>query len=96
MKILPTTDKGLTNSSGSISTSENIKTGFSERMKKAVKEVNQLQHTANQTIEQTMQGNKGIHEAMLAIGKADISLKLLLQVRSKAIEAYKEIMHMPV
>jgi flagellar hook-basal body complex protein FliE len=31
---------------------------------------------------------------MIAIQKADISMRLLLTVRNKVIEAYKEIMHM--
>jgi flagellar hook-basal body complex protein FliE len=36
----------------------------------------------------------GIHEGMLAISKADISLRLLLQVRNKVLEAYREISRM--
>jgi flagellar hook-basal body complex protein FliE len=33
---------------------------------------------------------------MLAMGKADLSLRLMLQVRNKAMEAYREIMQMSV
>ncbi len=38
----------------------------------------------------------GIHEGMLALGKANISLKLLAQVRNKVMTAYNEVMRMQV
>ncbi len=69
---------------------------FSQRMKSAVLEVNNKQHFADKSIENVIQNKTGIHEGMLAIQEADISFRLLVQVRAKAMEAYKEIMHMPV
>jgi flagellar hook-basal body complex protein FliE len=35
-----------------------------------------------------------IHEIMITVEKADISLKYMVAVRNKLIEAYKEIMRM--
>lgn len=69
---------------------------FSQRMKSAVLEVNNKQHFADKSIEGVIQNKVGIHEGMLAIQEADISFRLLVQVRAKAMEAYKEIIHMPV
>jgi len=47
-----------------------------------------------------LQANTGgpvdLHDVMIAMEKADISLKLLVQVRNKAVDAYKEIMRMQV
>jgi flagellar hook-basal body complex protein FliE len=37
-----------------------------------------------------------LHELMIAMEKADISLRLMVQVRNKAIDAYHEIMRMQV
>jgi len=37
-----------------------------------------------------------LHETMMAVEEADLSLKLLLQVRNKALEAYREIMRISV
>ena len=37
-----------------------------------------------------------LHEVMLAVEKANISFQFLTQVRNKAMEAYQEIMKMPV
>jgi flagellar hook-basal body complex protein FliE len=39
---------------------------------------------------------KNIHETMLAIERADTSLKLMMQVRNKVLDAYREIMRMQV
>ena len=69
-------------------------TGFSHRLKEAVEEVNHLQHASDRAMEQVMEGKLGIQEGMLAIGKADISLRLLLQIRNKVMDAYREISRM--
>jgi flagellar hook-basal body complex protein FliE len=41
-------------------------------------------------------GEKNLHDAMLSMEQADISLRYMIQVRNKAIEAYQEIMRMQV
>lgn len=69
-------------------------TGFSDYVKKAVNGVNNLEIQADQSVEQMVQSKTGIDETMIALQKADISLRLLLQVRNKALEAYREVMHM--
>lgn len=68
--------------------------GFAENFKNALAEVNQLQHQADHAIQEVVNGNLGIHEGMMAISEADVSLRLLIQVRSKVMEAYKEISRM--
>ena len=68
--------------------------GFGDALTRAVKEVNGLQHAADRSVEQVIEGKLGVHEGMLALGKADTSLRLLLQVRNKVIEGYKEVMRM--
>jgi flagellar hook-basal body complex protein FliE len=37
-----------------------------------------------------------VHDVMLAYGKAELSFRLFLELRNKVIEAYQEIMRMPV
>ena len=69
---------------------------FSERLKSAVLEVNNNQHIADDSVEAVIQGRLGIHEGMLALGKASTTLKVLAQVRNKAMTAYNEIMRMQV
>lgn len=69
---------------------------FSERLKSAVLEVNTNQHVADDSVESVIQGRLGIHEGMMALSKASSSLKVMAQVRNKAMSAYTEIMRMQV
>lgn len=70
---------------------------FFSVLEKSMDEVNQNQLAADQSIKDLVAGkNKNIHETMLAIQKADLSLKTMMQVRNKVLEAYKEIMRMQV
>ena len=69
---------------------------FAERLKAAVSDVNLKQHQSDDAIEKVIRGEMGIHEGMQIMGKADTTLKLLAQVRNKAMGAYNEIMRMQV
>ncbi|MFO7750444.1 MAG: flagellar hook-basal body complex protein FliE [Desulfobacteraceae bacterium] len=71
-------------------------TSFAERVKSAVEDVNSKQNKADDAIESVINGELGVHEGMMAIGKADTSLKFLTAVRGKAMEAYKEIIRMQI
>lgn len=70
---------------------------FSEILKNSVEQVNDMQTQANQAIHELVAGrNKNIHETLLTIERADDSLKLMMQVRNKILDAYREIMRMQV
>jgi len=68
--------------------------GFGDVIKQAIKRVSDMQIRADQSVEQLLKGETGIHETMIAGQKADISLRLLLQVRNKVMDAYREVMRM--
>ncbi|MBU6375700.1 MAG: flagellar hook-basal body complex protein FliE [Bdellovibrionales bacterium] len=72
-------------------------TSFSDILKNSLEQVNQHQVQADQAIRELAAGrNKNIHETMLAVERADSSLKLMMQVRNKILDAYREIMRMQV
>ncbi|WP_349256688.1 flagellar hook-basal body complex protein FliE [Geomonas sp.] len=76
---------------------QNPTTGFGKMMEDMVGQVNDLQQKADQSIQGLATGqSKGLHETMIAVEKASISFQFLTQVRTKAVEAYQEIMRMPV
>ncbi|MBN1276158.1 MAG: flagellar hook-basal body complex protein FliE, partial [Deltaproteobacteria bacterium] len=54
----------------------------------------QLKESARLTEDFAMGKNHNIHEVMIASEKAGISLRFLLQVRNKLLDAYQEIMRM--
>jgi flagellar hook-basal body complex protein FliE len=71
--------------------------GFGDLLGKMVGKVNEMQTAADKSIQGLATGeSKGLHEVMLAVEKASISFQMLTQVRNKAVEAYQEIMRMPV
>ena len=75
-------------------TSQSESSGFAEKLKDSILEINQRQIDADQAIEQVVKGELGIHEGMLKIQEADISMRLFLQIRRKVMDAYTEIMRM--
>lgn len=75
----------------------NGKPGFSQLLQGALDQVNRLQHEADAAARDFAVGDaQNIHEIMIAMEKADISLRLLTQIRNKAIESYQEIMRMQI
>jgi flagellar hook-basal body complex protein FliE len=70
---------------------------FSQALRDSVAQVNEYQSQADMAIKELVAGRtKNIHETMLAIERADTSLKLMMQVRNKVLDAYREIMRMQV
>ncbi len=70
---------------------------FSDVLKQSMDQVNIDQHEADTVIKELVSGrSKNIHETMLTIERADTSLKLMMQVRNKVLDAYREIMRMQV
>lgn len=70
---------------------------FAQTLNDAVQNVNQLQKTSDQKMQDLATGkNKNISDVMITAEKADIALRLMVQVRNKIIEAYQEVMKMQV
>ena len=70
---------------------------FAETLKAAVQNVNTLQKDADLAMQKLATGeSKNIPEVMIATEKADIALKLMMQVRNKIIDAYHEVIKMQV
>ena len=70
------------------------KVGLGKIIKRTLNKINKLEKNADQSIVDFLEGRSTIHETMIALQKADISMRLFLSFRNKAIEAYKEIMRM--
>lgn len=65
---------------------------FSEHLKSALNEVNEFQEKGEVALSEMATGQvKDLHQAALAIGKAETSMKLMLEIRNKALSAYKEL-----
>jgi flagellar hook-basal body complex protein FliE len=61
-------------------------------MLEAIDEVNSMQQNANTAVEQLMTGGDvNMAEVFTAVQKADVSFRMLLQIRNKMLQAYDEI-----
>jgi flagellar hook-basal body complex protein FliE len=68
--------------------------GFGNLLEEAIGTVHRLEGEANRSLAALLEGKADVAEYMMASQKVDLSMRLLLTVRNKVIEAYKEIMHM--
>jgi flagellar hook-basal body complex protein FliE len=65
---------------------------FAKQLKSAIDGVNSDQVKSEKAMSDIATGQvKDLHQAAIAIDKAEISMKLMLEVRNKALNAYKEI-----
>ena len=67
---------------------------FSNVFEKMVTNVRGAMEGADKASVQALVGDKAPHQAMLAMTKADIAFRFMVQTRNKAIESYQQIMNM--
>ncbi|MGZ5052004.1 MAG: flagellar hook-basal body complex protein FliE [Methylobacter sp.] len=71
---------------------------FAAMLKQTIGAVNETQQTAGKMTEAFESGdaNVSLAEVMVASQKASVSFQAMLQVRNKLVEAYKDVMNMPM
>jgi flagellar hook-basal body complex protein FliE len=70
---------------------------FGDFLKDSIGKVNSLQQDANVAMEKLASGeSQNLHETLLAVEKAEISFKMMNQIRTKVIDSYREIMKMQI
>jgi len=69
---------------------------FQSVLKSFVNDVNDLQHKAADVEHKFLTGEiSDVHQVMLASEEASISFELLMEIRNKLVESYKEIIRTP-
>lgn len=73
-------------------------TEFSAFLKESIDKVNDTQMQAGQLAKafETGDPNVNLSEVMVSIQKASISFEAMLQVRNKLVQAYQDVMNMPM
>jgi flagellar hook-basal body complex protein FliE len=70
---------------------------FGNVVQNSLNKVNEQQAEANQSIVELLSGNQeDVNSVVADMAKADMSFKLLVGVRNKLVEAYKETMRMQI
>jgi flagellar hook-basal body complex protein FliE len=70
---------------------------FGDTLSQAIADVNSLQAEAGKAVEKMVAGEStDLHDVMIAVEKARTSFDLLMEIRNKTIDVYREIMRMQV
>ena len=96
--VLPKTN--VNNVGGGAQKAANSNSAFANTVKAAqtqLSKVNDLQEASDMSIKDLLSGkNEDVTSVVSTVAKADMSFKLLVGVRNKLVEAYKETMNMPL
>jgi len=69
---------------------------FGDSLAKLVNSVETSDQAANTAVQGMLDGTGDVHDAMIALQRAELTLQLTVQVRNKLVQAYQDIMRMPV
>jgi flagellar hook-basal body complex protein FliE len=72
--------------------------GFAELLKSSIQAVNEAQSSAADMAAALERGDKSVTlpEVMIALQKASLSFQAMTEVRNRLVNAYQEIMNMPI
>lgn len=72
--------------------------GFGELFNRAIDQVNETQKASAELAKAYEQGRPGVDitDVMIASEKAGVSFQAMVQVRNKLVEAYRDVMNMPI
>lgn len=74
-----------------------VQQSFGTYLKDAINEVNKTQINSDMMTEKLVRGeNVELHDVMISAQKASIALNATMEMRNKVVEAYQEIIRMPV
>jgi flagellar hook-basal body complex protein FliE len=72
--------------------------GFAELLKASIEGVNEAQSTATEMAAALERGDPAVAlpDVMIALQKASLSFQAMTEVRNRLVNAYQEIMNMPI
>ena len=69
---------------------------FGQSLMNLVENVEQTGADANQAVSNMLDKSGDVHDAMIALQRAEMTLQLTVQIRNKLVQAYQDVMRMPV
>lgn len=70
---------------------------FGQLVGNVLQDVNRSQNQASDAVAQLAAGKTdNVHQVMIALGKAEVSFNYMLEVRNRLLDAYKQVMQMPI
>jgi flagellar hook-basal body complex protein FliE len=71
-------------------------TGFAEKLEALVTSVDEQTGAANVAVTNMVNKTGDVHDAMIALQRAEMTFQLTVQIRNKLVQAYNDIMRMPI
>ena len=98
MKVLAAQAQQQTSAVSSTPPQEAEQVNFADLLKSGIEQVNAQQQKAGEMKKAFEMGDPNVElsQVMLQAQKASLSFEAMTQVRNKLVEAYKEIMNMPI
>ena len=75
---------------------EGLGPSFGESLMSLVENVDKTGSEANVAVSNMLDKSGDVHDAMIALQRAEMTLQLTVQIRNKLVQAYQEVMRMPV
>ena len=69
--------------------------GFGGALDTMLKAVDGTNDQANDAVGKMLDGSGDVHDAMIALQRADMTFELAVQIRNKIVQAYQDVMRMP-
>lgn len=91
-----TTGATLPSSGSSTAAGGGAESSFADTLKQLVDSVEGASDEANTAVNGMVNNSVDVHDAMIALQRAEMSLQLAVQIRNKLVQAYQDIMRMPV
>jgi len=70
--------------------------GFGESLGRLIDGVQETSGEANVAVANMLNKSGEVHDAMIALQRAEMALQLTVQIRNKLVQAYQDIMRMPI
>jgi flagellar hook-basal body complex protein FliE len=70
--------------------------GFGSMVEQLVSAVESSNAQANTSIDGMVNKTGDVHDAMIALQRSELALQLAVQVRNKLVQAYQDVMRMPI
>lgn len=81
---------------GTAASSLGVAEGFGDSLARVMSSVDDSATEANQAVGRMLDGSGDVHDAMIALQRAETTLQLTVQVRNKLVQAYQDVMRMPI
>lgn len=70
--------------------------GFGDALHDLLSGVEATSADANSAVAKAIDGTGDVHEAVIALQRADMTMQLTVQIRNKLVQAYEDVMRMAI